>query len=385
VFFPFLTFGTLQEASYVIGQPSMTSSAAGTSSSTLNFPLGNPIVLNQMLLVADSGNSRVVGFPPSSIQSDPATTFVFGTSSAANFLLGQANYDTATTNLVSAYGTYYPAELSVSDNKLFVLLLGSNQVQIFDPIPSSSGTPAAHEVGQASLDQWQDLSCSDDRINGPYGSYAFGSTLLVADTSNNRVLVFDSAPQVDGASARLVLGQQDFTHCNTNRGGPTPTALSLYTPYGVWTDGTRLMIVDVGNGRVLLWNSFPSNSNTGADVVIGQTDATTSLSANLPATQRDTKTPVAVATNGNQIFVADYGFNRVLVWNSFPTSDHQPADQVLGQAGFQCFAANDVNCSGSPGSPSASTFSQPRGLLVTDTQLFVTDTGNNRVLVFDGQ
>ena len=37
----------------------------------------------------------------------------------------------------------------------------------------------------------------------------------------------------------------------------SPTADHMYAPRGVWTDGTRVVVADSGNHRVLIWHTFP--------------------------------------------------------------------------------------------------------------------------------
>ena len=71
--------------------------------------------------------------------------------------------------------------------------------------------------------------------------------------------------------------------------------------------------------------------------------------------------------------------NRVLAWRStLRFADGAPADLVIGQVGFDAVFAN----SGAT-TPSASSLDTPRGLAITsDGDLFVADSGNNRVLRF---
>ncbi len=58
-------------------------------------------------------------------------------------------------------------------------------------------------------------------------------------------------------------------------------------------------------------------------------------------------------------------------------------DVVLGQGTFDRGIENDANQDGTPDAlPSANTFESPRGLLVLDDALVVTDGGNLRFLVF---
>ena len=66
----------------------------------------------------------------------------------------------------------------------------------------------------------------------------------------------------------MVLGQNSFTNCIANDDDQdgaddgVPTARTLASPTGVWSDGTRLVVADKSNNRVLIWNSFPTTNFT---------------------------------------------------------------------------------------------------------------------------
>ncbi len=48
------------------------------------------------------------------------------------------------------------------------------------------------------------------------------------------------------------------------------TRAHLYGPRGVWLDDQHLIVCDSGNHRVLIWNGLPSHDHAPADVVLGQ-------------------------------------------------------------------------------------------------------------------
>lgn len=52
--------------------------------------------------------------------------------------------------------------------------------------------------------------------------------------------------------------------------------LSGVTAYGVWSDGTRVIVADYDSSKVYLWNSWPSGevSTDSADVVLGSVPGT---------------------------------------------------------------------------------------------------------------
>lgn len=102
---------------------------------------------------------------------------------------------------------------------------------------------------------------------------------------------------------------------------------------GIATDGHHLLLADRNNNRVLIWNSLPTSGDTKPDLVLGQPNFITN---NPGDGLSNLNWPVAVATDGTHIFVADTYNNRILVWNSFPTKNDAPAD-------FQMVGSGSVN------------------------------------------
>jgi hypothetical protein len=93
----------------------------------------------------------------------------------------------------------------------------------------------------------------------PYAAVMDGGTLAVADTANNRILLWDGAPSpADGdgpfaGPAARVLGQPGFGLNGENHWtGVTPD--SLCWPYGLSLRGDRLAVADSGNNRVVIWS-----------------------------------------------------------------------------------------------------------------------------------
>ena len=135
-----------------------------------------------------------------------------------------------------------------------------------------------------------------------------------------------------------------------------------------------------------------------ADVVLGQTNFTTvspipvSEDALTPA-QNTMLDPVSVSSDGVRLFVADLGYNRVLIWNSIPTKNMQQADIELGQKDFvtaiserRCRSLSSGGNRQQRKSPISRTLRQVDGfsafrLLSDGTRLYVADGGNDRVLI----
>ncbi|HVX66456.1 MAG TPA: hypothetical protein VHA11_07635, partial [Bryobacteraceae bacterium] len=245
-----------------------------------------------------------------------------------------------------------------------------------------------------------------------------GVHLVVADTDNNRVMIWNRIPHTNYMPADLVLGQSDFTSYTANSGSGdsrVPSAKSLRGPQGVWIQNGKLFVADTQNHRVLIWNSFPTENFQPADMVLGQPSMTTATETDLTKQESDpTPTsllnPVSVTSDGVRLYVSDLGHNRVLVWKTIPTTNQAPADFALGQPDLNSGISNnsykilsydaatgvmkrekvlcDSNGTDTNGDLTfpavcGSTMSFPRFALSDGERLFIADGGNDRVLVYN--
>ncbi len=225
-------------------------------------------------------------------------------------------------------------------------------------------------------------------MNNPTAVATDGHYFAVADTDNNRIMLWNEIPTVMDQSADLVLGQTSLTSFQS----PQPVnANSLRGPQGVWIKNGKLFVADTQNYRVLIWNSIPTQNNQPADLVLGQVDFTHATAPapsanNPPAAANTLLNPVSVTTDGTRLFVADLGFNRVLIWNSIPTHIDQNADVVIGQPDMVSSAPNNSVVCGSLSTgvtgQCQSSLNYPRYALSDGTHLYIADGGNDRVLVF---
>ena len=84
------------------------------------------------------------------------------------------------------------------------------------------------------------------------------------------VLQYTTPCPVCVGNADVVLGQPDFTTTNT-----AVSQTSFRTPSAVASDGTVIAVADSDNNRVLIWNQIPTSNGVPADVVVGQPNFTT--------------------------------------------------------------------------------------------------------------
>ncbi|GAB4436811.1 MAG: NHL repeat-containing protein [Chloroflexi bacterium OHK40] len=158
-----------------------------------------------------------------------------------------------------------------------------------------------------------------------------------------------------------------------------PTPAQLYAPRGVFLDDERLIVADSGNHRVLIWHGLPASDGAGADLVLGQPDF---LSEGPAAGGRGPANglflPTGVLVAAGRLYVADAWHHRVLVWERVPEHAATPPDYALGQASLTTVEPNRG------AAPSALGLYWPYGIAVVAGWFYVADTGNRRVLGWNG-
>lgn len=218
-------------------------------------------------------------------------------------------------------------------------------------------------------------------LSAPSSVATNGQFFVIADTNNNRILGFNSVPTSGTAAAAFQYGQADFTSRNltTNLSRPTKVAFSA--------DGTKMLVVDNGNNRVLIWDSLPTAPFTGTfpapDYIVGDGTTTTST--------KSLRGPTGASFIGNAgLAVADNRNNRVLIYPAV-TGDFPDATVVLGQRDFTSGnglpncpqdVALRTTCTSSAPVITADTLSAPYDIWSDGVSLLISDQGNNRVLYF---
>ena len=154
-----------------------------------------------------------------------------------------------------------------------------------------------------------------------------------------------------GMNASIVLSAFGF---NNARDGQTYNHNG-----GMASDGTRFFLADRNNNRVLAWNTLPT-SDVAPDYVLGQTNFT----ANDPGTTLDKLNwPTALSIAGGKLLVADAYNNRILVWNTIPTTSGAAADFALTGSG--------------------SLVKWPWGVWTDGTRIAATSTSEGKILVWN--
>ncbi|MGE4658714.1 MAG: hypothetical protein AAEI08_07285 [Gammaproteobacteria bacterium] len=316
---------------------------------------------------------------------------------AANHILIQPDFRSRETGLsenrLSRAGGHV---LDEANQRLFISDAGNNRVLVFDVNADRlQNDPDAYVViGQSDFSS-NEPGLGPNSLFRPAGLVydTANERLFVGDDGNQRILVFDVAPQnlETGMAASAVVGQPDF-ESRQPRTDPTrfsPGNMSFDPRY------QRLFVVDdwraehQSNSRILVFDVHPDRMvrMPEASHVIGQPDFNTF--ERLVSRNRFMLAkigPNSVDPDRQLLYVVEgyLGGNRVTTFDIHPDRLSNGADalHVFGQvdeAGnpdFQTRAAN-AQINGRVGA-------RARAVVLdkVDHRLFVTDGYNNRVLVF---
>jgi Streptogramin lyase len=372
----------------------------------LNGPQGVAIdstVTPPVLYISDPGNNRVLAWRN-------ASSFSFG--AMADFVIGQKDF-LSTTGLgpgsaISA-GLNSPTGMAVDKNgNLYVVDTGNNRILRF-PAPYNQPGQVLPDlvIGQTGLScgtcrQANSGGISASTIAVAGGNAIFPTNLVFdskdnlwfTDSGNNRVLRYPASAlgvnASNGPAADLVLGQVDFV---TNT-APTLNAndlqgkIGISAPSALAFDPTgRLYVTEwQGFGRVLVFGpnlQAPLSNGAAALRLMGVIPPPKTGPPTPPINEVQFFHPQGIFMVGNRPAVLDTGNNRILIYDPFeqwPADGSSPHAVGLGPVGQVGYTAGKLN----RGQPEAgpNTLSGPTAAVVSGGELFVVDSGNNRLLVF---
>ena len=268
------------------------------------------------------------------------------------------------------------------DGPLVVADTGHHRLLVWKFRPRYDREPADFAIGQPDLlsggRNGGGSAVTGATLNVPSGVAAGAGALAVADAWNHRVLIWHSPPTHANQPADVVLGQADHRGHLANRGRDLPGPDTLHWCYGVAICNGRLFVADTGNRRVLMWDGIPERDGAPADLVLGQPsfDArdTPDHHGDTPGASR-MLWPHAIASWLGDLLISDAGHHRVMGWRSFPREHGQPCDYVFGQV-----TTSEIDPTRGAFHPTAATLNMPYGLSVIGDRLAVADTGCSRLV-----
>lgn len=369
-------------ASYVLGQPDFASSGATTTRTGLSNPRGLALdpVANR-LFVSDRTNNRVMVF-------DAATSTIQSGEPALN-VIGQGNF-TSKVASTSQTGISGPNDVAYdpASGRLFIVEADNARVTVFDAATSTiqNGGTALNVLGQPNFTITNHTTTQSGIWSaGNITLDAATSRLFVGDSTNSRVMVFGVATSTiqNGEVALNVLGQNDFTSKVF-----TSTQSSILGGVGLAFDAAtnRLFATDSSNNRIMVFDAATSTIQNGelAQKVLGQSNFTSSTSG---TAQNLFWTPLGIAFGpvSNRLFAVDQVNQRIMVFD-VATSTIQNGENASGLYGHIDQNGNPVYTILTQNNTlNAQGLSGPRAtaLDTVNHRMFVSDTSNSRVLVFN--
>jgi len=372
---------TNQPADVVVGQPNFTSNSdnqgGSAGANTLSSPAG-VFSDGKRLFIVDISNNRVLIY-----NSIPTTN-----NASADVVIGQLNFTSSSGNQGNASSPrantlLSPAAVYAVNGKLFIAEISNRRVLIYNSIPTSNNASADIVLGQTSFTTQtaNQGGIGANTLSAPRFVWSDGKKLIVGDDGNKRFLVYNSLPASNKASADVVIGQSNFISSSQYQGG-SAAANNIASAWGIASDGKKLILDDPTGHRILVYNNIPTVNNASADVVIGQSNfSSTSGNQGGAAGPNTISNPKAVYFDGKRLFVWDRNNHRVLIFNSLPTHNNASADAVIGQPDFSSVSANEGGTVGANTLQGSGNLYQ--GLYSDGKRLFVADTGNHRVLIYN--
>jgi len=304
-----------QDCDVVLGQPDSTSegpAAGGRSTRTGLFLPTGALLHDGMLIVADAWHHRVLVYADLPTGPDAEPDLVIGQDGLDQVEPNRGG-DCADNALYWPFGVavvggrFYIAD--TGNRRVLGWSAG---------VPTAPGIRPDLVLGQPDPQHRAENRGADagqDSFRWPHDLSGTGEHLLVADAGNHRVLGW-SPPPIRDAPADLVLGQSDF-HTSTESPHLSPNNATLRFPYAVDVDAGRLAVADTANNRVLLWDRVPEPgaASGGADAVLGQPDFAAGGENRWTSVAHDTLCwPYGLSLRGDRLAVADSGNNRVMLW-----------------------------------------------------------------------
>ena len=216
-----------------------------------------------------------------------------------------------------------PQGITTTITHLYIADTDNNRIQILD-------------INGTYVSKFGSQGTADGQFNSPRAITTTTTHLYIADTENHRIQIFD----INGTYV--------------SQFGSEGTADGQFnSPQGITTNGTHLFVADTENHRIQIFDNTGNyagqfGSNGGVD--------------------GEFRSPSGIATNSTHIFVADSANHRIQIFNVNGTYVSTIGGTGPGFGGYG--TANGE-------------FEQPQGITTTATHIFVADTNNNRIQIFD--
>lgn len=240
-----------QPADIILGQQSPNEvlanrGADAPTAQTMHWPYG-VMQIDGKLIVCDTGNRRALIWD-NPAHNGQAADLVLG---QTDFTTRDENAG----GDVSAMSMRWPHQIAFWQGHFAICDAGNNRIMLWKGMPTQNGQPCDALLGQREMTACDHNMSSyyptAAALNMPYAMAAHDDLLLVGDTANSRMLGWRDPAM--GADAMALAGQPDFAAKGDNRWHDAVRD-SLCWPYGLSVLNNMVAIADSGNNRVLIWD-----------------------------------------------------------------------------------------------------------------------------------
>lgn len=361
-------------ADYVLGQSDFFGSTAMNTQSGLNGPQGLAYdSVNSRLFVVEQLGNRVKVFDVATITNgEPAIN-----------VLGQADFTSSiATSTQSGMNSPTAVVYDSSNSRLFVAE-NTHRVKIFDVTSITDGENATYVLGQTTF-TGAGTANTQVGMNSPNGlAYdAVNSRLFVAEQAAHRVKIFDVATTSNGKPASFVLGQTSFsgTSASSSQSG-------FVNPYGLAYDSinSRLFVAELNGNRIKVFDVASTTNGEPAVNILGQSDYTSSSSANTQSGLSDLRSLLYDEAN-SRLYVSERSVNRIKVFDVASITDGENAIDLIGQYTDSFNFIPSYIKTAIYNSPNEIGFNVPTNMVMdkVNHRLFVSDgVSGGRILVYN--
>ena len=352
----------------------------GINPNSLDSPQGVALDASGNLFVADGNNNRALVFfspmPMTAVSNVPGN---FGDATAdvaigqADLVSGECNQGGSATLTTLCIGGFFGVGIAADggDNLYIGDTLNNRALEYNGPF----GYGQANNVTA-------DLVFEGNNLAQPSG--------VAADSNQNFYVSSEAHNQVYEYTQPVPLQRTDLLNLQIGPGAQNPNAASLQFPMGLAVDGlNNLYVADQANNRVLEFNEFGAPGNRVANGAGGQIDRAHNGPNYVDAVGENSPGGIAIDATSQpphrHLYVADSVNNRVLGWRDVTAFvAAQPADIVLGQPDLFSSKCNNGAAPDDVGGLGADSLCGPARMAVDQKgNLYVADSGNNRVLVYN--
>jgi sugar lactone lactonase YvrE len=357
-----------------------TANENGLSADSLDSPQGVAIDASGNLFVIDGNNNRaLIFFSPLPMIAVKGTPGNFG-DATADVAIGQQDLVSGICN--QGGGATLTTLCMTSFFGVGIAVDGGDNLYVPDTLNNRALEYNGPFGYQQSNNVTPDLVFEGNSLAQPTG--------VAVDSNQNFYVSSEASSQVYEYTQPVPLMRSDLLNLKIGPGAENPNAASLQFPMGLAIDAVNsLYVADQANNRVLEFNEFGSPGNKVANGAGGQIDRSHNGPNLVDPIGEHSPGGIAVDATSQpphrHLYVADTANNRVLGWRDVTSfGAAMPANIVLGQPDLFSFKCNNGVAATDVGGLGADSLCGPARMAVDQAgNLYVADSGNNRVMVYN--